>query len=59
MMHDYVRGAYEALSWVRGLIKSQKDDSEALEKVLRDVEGALEDISKDVAKDFRHRLKCL
>ena len=56
-MHDYIRGAYEALSWVRALIRDQNGPSEALEKVLGEVEGALEDISKGAATDFRRKLR--
>lgn len=59
-MNDYVRGAFEALSWVQTLISSvspQKDQQGHLDKVLKEVEAAIVDIKEGVAVDFRDRLK--
>jgi hypothetical protein len=52
-MHDYVKGAFEALSWVRQSLKNDK----SLEQILKEIEQALEDINEGVALDFRDRLK--
>jgi len=54
-MHDYLKGAYEALSWVRLTLKGKKD----VEKVLEEVNGAINDITEGVAVDFRERLKTI
>ncbi|MEM2102899.1 MAG: hypothetical protein QXM22_05240 [Candidatus Bathyarchaeia archaeon] len=56
-MHDYVKGAFEALSWIRLLLLDLKDTPDAMEKTLKEVDGALEDIKSGVAGDFRWRLK--
>jgi len=67
VVHDYVQGVYEALSWIRALIMGEKSRcnpppnhppiQEGFDKVLREVDAALEDISKGAGKDFRQRLK--
>ncbi len=57
-MHDYVRGAFEALSWVRLLLQELRDNPVcAVEEALKEIEGALEDINNGVASDFRWRLR--
>ncbi len=60
-MHDYARGAYEALSWVRFLIrrqmkKSRKGAPKELQSILSEVERAIDDICDGVAVDFRRKL---
>ena len=52
-LHDYVKGAYEALSWIRVSLKNGKKHDD----LLKEVEQALEDINEGVALDFRDRLK--
>ena len=56
-MHDYVKGAFEALSWVKRLILSYKTKDRGFDELLREVETALEDIEHGVAIDFRRRLR--
>ena len=51
-MKDYVRGAFEALSWVREILAYEKK-----EDVIREIDAALEDIRRGLAIDFRYRLK--
>ncbi len=54
-MHDYLKGAYEALSWVKLTLKEKNDT----QKVLEEVNGAINDITEGVAVDFRERLKTI
>lgn len=59
-MNDYVRGAFEALSWVQTSIQSvdiKHDPGDHLDRVLKEIEAAIADIKKGVAVDFRDRLK--
>lgn len=53
-LNDYVRGAFEALSWVHSLldVENQKDP-----EIVNRIEDALTDIRKGVAVDFLWRLK--
>jgi len=52
-VHDYIRGAYQALTWVRELLR----DSENIDYVIKDIENAIDDINHGVAVDFRWRIK--
>jgi len=59
-VNDYVRGAFEALSWTHVLlvnIDRKKDPLGHLDKVIREVEAAIDDIREGVAVNFRDRLK--
>ncbi len=59
-MHDYVRGAFEALSWVQkqlDSVDSSKDTVEQLRKLNREIEAAISDIKLGVAGEFRWKLK--
>ena len=59
-MHDYVRGAFEALSWVQRLVQdfdSKKDPTVQLTALNKEVEAAIIDIKMGVAKDFRWKLE--
>jgi hypothetical protein len=59
-LNDYVRGAFEALSWTHVLlvnIDSKKDPVGHLDKAIREVEAAMDDIKEGVAVNFRDRLK--
>ena len=58
-MKDYVRGAFEALSWVYSLldgIESEKD-VDRVKKAVKEVDSAMDDIRDGVAVDFRYRLR--
>jgi len=57
-MHDYVRGAFEALSWVRLLLLDlQTKPDQAVKETLKEIDAALDDIKTGVAGDFRWRLR--
>jgi hypothetical protein len=50
-MRDYVRGAFQALAWVRMILSNVKDMA-ALEKTLSEIDQALEKIKSTAARDF-------
>ena len=52
-MNDYGRGAFEALSWVRRLIRKQK----SMEGVKEQVDVALERLREGSAVEFGERIK--
>ena len=56
-MHDYIKGAFESLSWVKQLILEHKRKNKSMDDLLREIENALADIEHGVAIDFRRRLK--
>ena len=59
-MHDYVRGAFEALSWVQRLVQdfdSKKDPAAHVDRLNKEVEAAIGDIKMGIAEDFRWKLK--
>lgn len=56
-MQDYVRGAFQALTWVREVLADSHPKSEGTQKALVEVDEALRDIEHGVAVDFRWRLK--
>jgi len=59
-VNDYVRGAFEALSWTHVLLVNvdmKKDPACHLDKMIREVEAAMDDIREGVAVNFRDRLK--
>lgn len=51
-MNEYGRGALEALSWVRRLLREERD----LKRVKAEVEKVVEMILNGVAVDFRRRM---
>ena len=53
-MHDYVRGAFEALSWISSLLEDPKVEKE---KIRQEVEEALDDIKEGSAVNFRFKLR--
>jgi len=55
-MRDYIEGAFEALSWVRSLIKGSKMRCRTCRRVLEEIEETLEEMQTGVAIDFRHRI---
>jgi len=50
-MNEYVRGAFQALAWARMILSNVKDMTQ-LEKVLGEIDKALDDIKSKAAKDF-------
>lgn len=52
-MHDYVKGAFEALSWVKELLLEKQD----VNVVLKEIEDTLRDIESGVSMDFRRNLR--
>ena len=55
-MRDYAAGAFEALSWVKTLIKSGNERCQTCQRVLEEIEEALEEMQTGAAIDFRHRI---
>jgi len=51
MLKEYVRGAFQALAWVRMLLSNVKDMA-GLEKALGEIDQALEKVKTTAAKDF-------
>lgn len=43
--------------WVRSLVKRLKSQPETVDRVLEEVDGAVEDMSEGIAVDFRERLR--
>ncbi|RLI46326.1 hypothetical protein DRO69_03305 [Candidatus Bathyarchaeota archaeon] len=56
-MNDYTRGAFEALSWVEGLIDDLKNHPEGWKILMKEVNEATIDIKRGVGVDFRYRLR--
>ena len=52
-LNDYLKGAFEALSWVRSILKDEKD----INAIIKQVDDAIADVTEGVAVDFRRRLK--
>jgi len=55
-MREGTGAVFEALSWIEELLSDLKDQPSGLEKALKEVREAIDDIKKGVAIDFRHRL---
>ena len=51
-MRDYVRGAFQALAWVRMILANVKD-LPRLEKAIAQIDQALETVRTAAAKDFQ------
>ena len=51
-MRDYVRGAFQALAWVRMILTNVKD-LPGLEKAIAQIDQALETVRTAAAKDFQ------
>ena len=56
VMRDYVRGAFQALAWVRMILANVKDLS-GLEKAIAQIDQALEAVKEAVAKDFQEDIQ--
>jgi hypothetical protein len=50
-VNEYVRGAFQALAWVRMILSNVKDMTQ-LEKNLGEIDKALETLRSTAAKDF-------
>jgi hypothetical protein len=48
---EYVRGAFQALAWARTILSNVKDMAQ-LEKILTEIDEALNNIRTKAAKDF-------
>jgi len=48
---EYVRGAFQALAWARMILSNVKDMTQ-LEKVLGEIDQAIDNIKTKAAKDF-------
>ena len=55
-MHDYIRGAFQALVWVRMLLSNVKD-LEGLRRAVKEIDDAIEDVEQRAATNFRWRLR--
>jgi len=55
-MKDYIRGAFQALAWVRMLLSNIKDLAD-LEKALAQIDQALETVRTAAAKDFQQDIE--
>ena len=55
-MRDYAEGAFEALSWIRMMIKSSSEQCHTCQHVLEEIEDAIEEMQTGVAVDFRRRI---
>ena len=51
-MRDYVRGAFQALAWVRMILANVKD-LPGLEKAVAQIDQALDTVREAAAKDFK------
>ena len=51
-MRDYVRGAFQALAWVRMILANVKD-LPGLEKAIAQIDQALEKVRQAAGKDFQ------
>jgi len=54
-VRDYIEGAFEALSWVRMLIRNSMERC-SCQRILEEIERAIEEMQTGVAIDFRHRI---
>jgi len=51
-LKEYVRGAFQALSWVRLQLSNVKD-MDGLKKVLVEIDSAMETIKQGIGTDFK------
>ena len=52
-MHDYVKGAFETLSWLQMLLEEGK----SRDVIAREVRETIRDIQKEIATDFRLHMR--
>jgi len=55
-VNDYAAGAFEALSWIRMMIKRSNERCQTCQRVLEEIEEALDEMQTGVAVDFRRRI---
>ena len=55
-MRDYAEGAFEALSWIRTLIKNSNERCQTCQRILEEIEEAIDEMQTGVAIDFRRRV---
>jgi len=55
-VNDYAAGAFEALSWIRMMIKGSSERCRTCQRVLEEIEEALDDMQRGVAVDFQRRI---
>ena len=55
-MRDYAEGAFEALSWIRMLIKNSNERCRTCQRVLEEIEKVIDEMQTGVAVDFRRRI---
>jgi len=55
-LRDYAEGAFEALSWIRMLIKGSSERCRTCQRVLEEIEEAIDEMQTGVAVDFRRRI---
>ena len=55
-VNDYAGGAFEALSWIRMLIKRSNERCQTCQRVLEEIEEAIDEMQNGVAVDFRRRI---
>lgn len=56
-MRDYTAGAFEALSWIRMLIKGSNERCKTCQRVLEEIEEAIDEMQTGVAVDFRRKIE--
>jgi hypothetical protein len=55
-LRDYAEGALEALSWIRMMIRGSNERCRTCQRVLEEIEDALDEMQTGVAVDFRRRI---
>ena len=56
-MNERLQAMIEALMWVEYMLEEARDRPDGVERVLREVREAMDDIKRGVAVDFRTRLR--
>jgi hypothetical protein len=56
-VRDYALGAFEALTWVKGILVDKYQKCEDMQEALSEIEKAISDIEEGVTVDFLWRLK--
>lgn len=58
-MREYAVGAFEALSWVRSMLKENGAGCRTCKMILEEIELVMEEIKSGAAVDFRHKINPL
>jgi len=56
-MNERLQAMIEALMWVEYMLEEARNRPDGVERVLREVREAMNDIKRGVAVDFRSRLR--